>query len=512
METLELLDEDGGAVFDVDRFPPPRAFQNVAHDGLREGARAGHKRQLLCSPTGSGKTYLGLRAIFEALCRHRRALFCCDRITLIEQTSATADRYGLKHHGIIQADHWRTLRNAPFQVASAQTLARRGWPKDLDLIIVDECHTKLAAWVEFVETFEGHVIGLSATPFSKGLGNIFTNLVVAATMAELVEASVLVPLRPFTCTPANMKDAATSGGEWTQGAAAERGLAIVGQVVDEWQKFGEGRKTICFGSTIAHCEDLCRQFNEAGVMAAVFCADTTPSERAEALKNFSGPDSLLRVLISVEALAKGFDVPDVGCIIDCRPLRKGFSTWVQMIGRGLRSSPETGKSDCILLDHTGNVVRFAHDFEEFYFNGIASLKDGETLDSRIRKDDPDLERSACPKCGYKPFAGRCVSCGHKKQRTSTVVHELGKGMREIVIGKTKLADSRQHLWAQYVSYVRERGQKPGFASHLYKDTVGHWPPSYFDFNNTPSVPVSKAVKNRIAARIIAYGSKPKATG
>jgi DNA repair protein RadD len=42
-------------------FPEPRLFQTAAHVALRQGAREGHKNQILMSPTGSGKTYLGLR-------------------------------------------------------------------------------------------------------------------------------------------------------------------------------------------------------------------------------------------------------------------------------------------------------------------------------------------------------------------------------------------------------------------------------------------------------------------
>jgi DNA repair protein RadD len=48
------------------RFPEPRPFQVKAHDSLRDGIRAGHRCQLLMSPTGSGKTYLGLRIAHEA--------------------------------------------------------------------------------------------------------------------------------------------------------------------------------------------------------------------------------------------------------------------------------------------------------------------------------------------------------------------------------------------------------------------------------------------------------------
>ena len=85
-----------------DEFPPPRPFQLSAHEALRQGFKNGHKNQIIMAPTGAGKTYLGLRVCNEAMQRGKRAVFLCDRTTLINQTSEVADAYGLKQHGIIQ--------------------------------------------------------------------------------------------------------------------------------------------------------------------------------------------------------------------------------------------------------------------------------------------------------------------------------------------------------------------------------------------------------------------------
>lgn len=331
-------------------FPDPRPFQQSAHESLRQGFRDGHKNQMIMSPTGSGKTFLGHRIAHEALVKGRKVVFLCDRTTLINQTSKAADAYGLAAHGIVQANHWRRNTEMPYQIASAQTLAKRGYWPDADVIIIDEAHTQLKVWTEFIQTTKAACIGLSATPFSPGLGKLFTNLINATTMHALTQSGVLVPMRVFSCKRADMTGAATSGGEWTDSAAEERGMEIIGDVVSEWVKFGENRKTIVFGATIKHCQEMARQFLDAGVMAAVFTSETTAAERELLLKEYSKRDSTLRVLISVEALAKGFDVPDVGCVVDCRPLRKSLSTAIQMWGRGLRSSPDTGKKDCIARD------------------------------------------------------------------------------------------------------------------------------------------------------------------
>ncbi|QRX83265.1 DEAD/DEAH box helicase [Glaciimonas sp. PAMC28666] len=488
------------------KFPEPRLFQTAAREKLRAGFSGGHRSQMVMSPTGSGKTILAMFLIQEALLRSKRVIFVADRRTLINQTSEVADSLGLISHGVMMSDHWRFNASLPFQIASAQTLARRDWP-DADLIIIDEAHTQLKAWTEHIPTCRAAVIGLSATPFSNGLGKLFSNLVNATTMRELTESGVLVPMRVLSCTKVNMKGAATAGGEWTDKAAEERGMDIVGDVVKEWTRHAEGRKTIVFGSTIAHVEGLVREFNDNGIMAAAFTADTTESERKEILEDFKSPDSTLRVLVSVEALAKGFDQKDVSCVCDVRPLRKSLSTAIQMWGRGLRASPETGKTDLLLLDFSGNIVRFSEDYEAIYHDGLDSLDMGEKLDKTIRKDDEEeIDHPAnCPQCQYVPFRKRCVSCGFEKIKPNLIEHEAGE-MVEFKVGKATVGD-KLTVWEQSVTLCRGQGNQAsakGRAAHLYKSITGVFPRNMPDFDAVPNVPISRAVMNKAKANSIAY--------
>lgn len=490
-----------------DGFPPPRDFQIKAHDALRQGFREGHKNQIIMAPTGAGKTYLGLRVCYEAVQKGRRAVFLCDRTTLIDQTSTVADRYGLHDHGIIQANHWRRRPDRLLQIASVQTIAKRQYWPQMDVLVVDEAHTSYKAWTEFAQNTGAAVVGLSATPFTPGLGKIFSNLINATTMHDLTQSGVLVPMRIYSCHRPDMTGAETSGGEWTDRAAEERGMQIIGDVVADWIKFGGNRKTIVFGSTINHCEELCRQFINAGIMAAVFTSQTTAKERELLLEEYRKPDSHLRVLISVEALAKGFDVPDVGCVADARPLRKSLSTAIQMWGRGLRSSPETGKVDCRLLDFSGNIVRFFEDFSEIYFNGLDKLDDGEKLDKTIRKKE-EFEAKGCPKCGYTPFHKRCMACGFERVSTQISVALPGQ-MQEIFIGegrnKKKLADNAEHLWNQVCTYAKIHSQPEKQAArawHLFKQITGQ--ETRWSFSKAPEVQITNHVENKIRQMNIAY--------
>lgn len=490
-----------------DGFPEPRAFQIDAHQQLRQGFRDGHKNQLIMAPTGAGKTYLGLRICNEAMQKGKRAVFLCDRTTLINQTSEVASAYGLDDHGVIQANHWKRRPDKLLQIASVQTVAKRAFWPALDVLVIDEAHTMYKPWVEYAQNTGAAVIGLSATPFSTGLGKVFTNLINATTMHELTQSGVLVPMRIFSCTKPDMTGAATAGGEWTDKAAEERGMEIVGDVVTEWLRFAENRKTIVFGATIKHCEELAQQFVNQGVMAAVFTSHTTATERQLLLEEYRKHDSHLRVLISVEALAKGFDVPDVGCVCDARPLRKSLSTAIQMWGRGLRSSPDTGKKDCFLLDFSGNIVRFAEDFTEVFFNGLDKLDDGEKLDKKIRKDE-DYELKGCPKCGYSPFTKRCMGCGYERP-SKQMEKALDGQMSEIFIGegknKKKLADNAEHLWHQVVAYARHHSapeKQQGRAYHLFKKITGQDP--MWKFTTAPAVEITRNVYNKIQQMNIAY--------
>jgi superfamily II DNA/RNA helicase len=315
----------------------------------------------------------------------------------------------------------------------------------------------------------------------------------------------------MSCTKINMEGAATAGGEWKVEAAAERGMEIIGDVVTEWQKHAENRKTIVFGATIAHCEEMARQFNESGIMAAVFTSDTLESERKSLLEEFNKPDSMIRVLISVEALAKGFDVKDVGCVCDCRPLRKSLSTAIQMWGRGLRSSPETGKTDCILLDFSGNIIRFADDFSEVYYNGLDELDAGEKLDKAIRRDPEDKEPSKCPSCGFSPCGKRCISCGHERQPKSLIEHLPGE-MVEVMVGKQKLADDKKHLYEQVCTYTRSHGN-PATARqrawYLFQDLAGCKPSQFWKFDDQPNIPITQNTLNHIKRKQIAFAKMRK---
>jgi hypothetical protein len=332
----------------------------------------------------------------------------------------------------------------------------------------------------------------------------FTKLINAAIMAELTDIGILVPMRVFSCRKPDMAGATTSRGEWTDKAAEDGELVIIGDVITEWQRLAPELKTIVFGASIHHCQELAREFNEAGIPAAVFCAHTEDDARNQILQDFS--TGAVKVLVSVEALAKGFDVPDVGCVCDCRPLRKSLSTAIQMWGRGLRSCPEAGKTECLLLDFSGNIIRFADDFSEIFFNGLASLDDGEKLDKAVRKDEP-REPKSCPKCGYSPMGRKCIGCGFEPAPASMVAHLPGEMSEVVMCGKKMLATDIANLFNQVATYEKRHGRPETLecrVAHRFRDIAGAWPPKGSKAETAMNVEPTAATVSKIKSLRIAY--------
>jgi ribosomal protein S14 len=177
-----------------------------------------------------------------------------------------------------------------------------------------------------------------------------------------------------------------------------------------------------------------------------------------------------------------------------------------MVGRGLRSSPR--KKDCILLDHSGNIVRFMADFERIFSEGLSELDLGEKLDNEIRKDKEKKEVAKCPRCGFSPFAMRCMACGHEKKVESEIEVSAGE-MRQITLNGQVMAQDSQDLWNQICSYTKSVGRAEtakGRAWHLYRGIMGSVP-RHLKFENSTEVYVSPVTHRKIKQINIAFAKR-----
>lgn len=485
-----------------------RPHQQEVVEQLKQGFKQGHIRQLLYASTGFGKTEVAMEIMRRVSEGYKKAAMIVDRIVLVDQTSARLSKYGIEH-GVMQAGHWRERPSERIQVCSAQTLERRDSFPDIDLIILDECHIVRKKTVEFLNRNPNiRVIGLTATPFTKGLGDIYTHVVGATPTGDLVEKGWLVPLKVFVAKEIDMTGAEkNSFGEWKEAEVTKRGMAITGDVVNEWIKktheiFGGPRKTIVFCSGVDHGRDLVRGFAEAGFRFESVSYKEDDDYKRLIIEEFAKPDTEIHGLIATDILTRGFDVTDVMIGVSARPFSKSFSSHVQQMGRVMR--PHEGKEFGVWLDHSGNFLRFRKDWDNLYTEGV------KTLDSSVEKakkepTEREKKEAVCPKCkALWTFKSHiCGECGYERplKQVLTIPGEL----LELAESNRKLQIDNRQFYAELMYYGKLKGYKDGWAAMKYKEKFAVYPNG---IRVNPS-PTSAQTMKWIKSRIIAY-TKSKA--
>jgi superfamily II DNA or RNA helicase len=496
-----------------------RDYQEQSIAGLRDGIRQGHRLQVLAAPAGSGKTECAAYLVAECYAKQKRSLFVVDRVNLVDQTSDRFDKYGIPH-GVIQAGHWRMRLHERVQIASAQTLERRGIPEDFDLVIIDEGHCVRKQIAEYIARINAKVIALTATPFTKGMGQIYQGVVNVTTTNRLIESGHLVPLKVYAGKRADMTGAKVVAGEWRDRDIEDRGKAIIGDIVAEWVDkthlhFGGLVKTICFSATVAHGAELVKSFRDAGYrFEQISYQDGDDTNRRALIEEFRRADSEIVGLIACEVFTKGFDVPDVRCGISARPYRKSLSSHIQQVGRVQR--PADGKEFGLWLCHSGNYLRFQDDTDNIFENGVHELDDGarEEKAAKLDNNEADKKECKCKACGFvMPTGARnCPACGAERQRRCDV--EVVQG--QMVEVKSKLTGplakiSKGSMWRQISQWALEKKGGDMIAARKlalakYRDWNGCWPKSEFgDFE-----PVSVDVARKIQADNIKWSKRRRA--
>lgn len=480
-----------------------RDYQSSAFDQARAAVRAGARRILIVAPTGSGKTVLASALMEMTQLKGNRANFVVDRLSLVGQTSETFDRYGLDH-GVIQSSHPRYRPSMPIQVCSVQTLSKRGWP-EAQVDVFDEGHVLHQAHKDRLNHGASLVFLLTATPFTRGLGKYVDHVINVTTTRKLIEAGWLSPYRVFSCVEPDMNGVKVVAGEWEREETQKRALEVVGDVVAEYIKHGENRKFICSAVDTAHVEELQRQFLAAGINVATYTYKDSEDDRADVTAEFRKPDSLIRGLITVTAASRGFDIPDVSCVIMARPLRKSLAEHIQLLGRGLRIAE--GKKDCLVLCHSGNMVRFWQDCEEFFDLGMDELDDGKPKDKKKAEKKPDAEPVKCPTCRHvhKPMPF-CPACGHEYPKRQAVQHVPGTLKELVSTGDQALM--RKMLWPQ-VCWIVANDRKPRDNDHaqkiaqaIYAGITGKT--AMARFSETTPVAASVDLRNKVRADHIRF--------
>lgn len=488
----------------------PHPHQAACISNVRASIAAGHRRPLAMMPTGGGKTLTAAWIIQSALDKGKRVVFVVPAISLVDQTVREFYAEGIRDIGVIQADHPMTDPTCAVQVASVQTLNRRVLP-EADLVIVDEAHLNFRftrEWISRPGWERVPFIGLSATPWSKGLGKTYDDLVIAATTEELIEKGFLSPFRVFAPTKPDLSKVHTKRGDYVDSEASEamQEGTLTADIVSTWLSRGENRPTLCFAVDRAHAAALQAQFEAADVPVGYVDAYTSSEDRETVRKAFASGE--MKVVCNVGVLTTGVDW-DVRCIILARPTKSEI-LYTQIVGRGLRTAP--GKDHCLILDHSDTTMRLG-----FVTDIVATKLDTGTPPTSATRPKPKPMPKECPTCHYVRPAKvhACPSCGFAPERQDdvTVVDgdlvELDR-RRMAKINKEAGWSEKANFMRQLIAYGIQHGYKPGWAAKKYQEKFGVWPNDHRVRNLGPAAMVSPATAAWIRSRQIAFAKSRRA--
>jgi superfamily II DNA or RNA helicase len=388
-----------------------RLYQEVSLDGIRDSFRRGNRRVLFVLPTGGGKTIIFLFLAVATAARGKRVVILVHRTELIQQTARALQRFGIEF-GIIAPGYPQT--DAPVQIASVLTLVRRiDRFRDFDLVVIDEAHHAVAgSWLQILEAYEGSfVLAVSATPErldGRGLGDVFEDMVVGPSVADLIQFGFLAPAVVYAPNhEIDLTGINTVAGDYDQHQLAERMMSggLVGDAVEHYRKLASGVRGIAFCTNIAHSKAVAAEFTAAGYRAAHVDGNTPAEQRRATMAGLANGN--IDIITNCGLISEGFDAPAVSAVLLMRPTRS-LGLYLQMVGRALR--PGDGKK-AIILDHAGNVHRHGLPDQERPWSLTATRRKAGKAAAAPVKQCPECyalvpaAAQLCPECFYR-FPGR----------------------------------------------------------------------------------------------------------
>jgi DNA repair protein RadD len=442
-----------------------RSYQQQAIDDTRTAIRNGARAPLLVLPTGGGKTIIFSAIASAAVAKGNRVLILVHRRELIHQASSKLKWIGL-NHGIIAAGIPAT--DAPVQIASVQTLARRlhsiNWRPGL--IIIDEAHHATAGqWSRILDHWpDTYRLGVTATPCrldGRGLGAAFDAMVLSPSVADLTIAGFLSPARIYAPpVVADLASVRTRAGDYAndQAAAAMDRPTVTGDAISHYQRLASGQQAIAFCCNVKHAGSVCDSFKTAGITAELLLGST--ENREQVVADFAAHRT--KVLVTVDVVSEGFDVPAASCAILLRPTQS-LGLYLQQVGRVLRPAPD--KPHALILDHVGNVNR----------HGFPDDPRDWSLDDRMRRTrgTPAPSVRTCQQCfaAFKPQP-QCPACGAQCVPVkSRVIREIAGELQELKRGQQRTARREQgqaRTLQELIHLGQARGMKNpvGWAKHV----------------------------------------------
>ncbi len=413
------------------------------YDYQKEAVNAMHKyfvtedkcAGILTMPTGSGKTRVASRFLIESfVSKGWQVIWLTHRAMLIEQTARSIYQTAgalLKNSApeketfkmvCVSGSHASvkcTEKDDDVMIFGVQSLIRNlpyleAVVGEKVMVVVDEAHHTLAPSYKIIIkeiqriATKSKLLGLTATPVrmtpedTASLMKIFdSKIIYNVSMSKLVADGYLSePCYSKVDTNIDFETTITLDEQkyirkWGElspetmekmARMKERNTLIADTYVKNKEKYG---KTLIFALNSTHCIALCEELQKRGIRCDyIYCAHSGNEEK---ISRFQRGE--LDVLVNIQVLTEGSDVPDIQTVFLTRPTSSDVLL-MQMIGRGMRGEGSGGTK-------TVNIVDFCDVWGSFSYwlsaSMIIDMMDVDTdTDEEIREEIIRKEREMVP--------------------------------------------------------------------------------------------------------------------
>jgi superfamily II DNA or RNA helicase len=241
-----------------------------------------------------------------------------------------------------------------------------------------------------------------------------------------------------------------------QAADAMTRPTVTGDAIKHYRTLGGDQQAIAFCCNVSHAVSVRDSFATAGISSELLLGNT--SDRDAVVGRFANGKT--RILVTVDVVSEGFDIPAAGCAILLRPTQS-LGLYLQQVGRVLRTAP--GKKHAIILDHVGNVTRhgWPDDVRPWSLEHGAPKQNGQSAPS-VR---------TCPECfaAFKP-APICPCCGAQCAASPRELKQVAGELQELKregIRQRVTERKKARTLSDLLAVAKERGYSPGWAHRVH---------------------------------------------
>ncbi len=356
-----------------------RWYQEEALDAVWQYFCTKAGNPIIAMPTGTGKSLVIAEFIRRMMQYPGQRVMMLTHVKelIVQNMQELLAVWPTAPAGIYSAGVGRKDYHCPITFAGIGSVANKAnLFGHIDIVFIDEAHlvshSSTTMYRKFLAKLKKvnpsvKVIGLTATKYRLGLGmltegGLFTDVCYDITTMEsfnrLVAEGYLAPLIPKRTTMQYSTDGISRvGGEFNQKElqAAVDVDQLTYAAVRETIELGYDRKHwLIFASGVEHCEHVAAAFDSFNIPVTFIHSNLTGEERDRRLLDFAR--GKYRAMVNNSILTTGYNFKPLDLISVMAPT-ESTSRWVQMLGRGTRPSPETGKTNCLVLDFAKNTQR-----------------------------------------------------------------------------------------------------------------------------------------------------------